>query len=83
MNYPQCTDCLCSTCSNQPCATQECNTCADLGAVFGESCTGYPNIICACYKPQPDPGTRCICCGAAVPFGNVYCPNCLVTQIRY
>lgn len=24
----------------------------------------------------------CICCGAEVPPGSVYCPNCLVTLLK-
>lgn len=26
--------------------------------------------------------TKCICCGADVPQGSLYCPNCLITQLK-
>ena len=81
MNYPQCTKCMCVTCASTDCADHECKLCEKLNSIDGPL-QGYPNVICNKYRPQSDPNAVCICCGAAVPPGSVYCPNCLVTQLR-
>jgi len=81
MNYTQCKDCVCSTCANTACAGSECSLCDKL-TVGLEVPRGYPNTKCPNYIRRQDFATKCLCCGADVPFGSVYCPNCLVTQIR-
>lgn len=81
MIYQQCNKCMCVTCANKDCAARECDLCEKLNCIDAPL-QGYPNVVCTKYKSQPDPDTECICCGATVPFGSVYCPNCLVTHVK-
>lgn len=82
MKYKKCTECLCVTCAHTVCAESECHLCERLACGFEEVCPGYPNVKCPHYKSREDSEAKCICCGAAVPLGSVYCPNCLVSQLK-
>lgn len=81
MTYANCHKCLCRTCTNTACAAKECKLCENLSYGFEAPC-GYPNVACRKYKPHDEPDAKCICCGATVPPGSAYCPNCLVASLK-
>lgn len=66
-----------------PCAIEQNEDTKCMCKEFRDQDTPGP-CTCGRFEKVKEPADEyeCICCGAAVPLGNLYCPNCLVTMIR-
>jgi uncharacterized Zn finger protein (UPF0148 family) len=60
---------------------QKCGTENKEGASFCNSCGADLRLTPAPVNPAPEPIPEpipCISCGTMIPFGEIFCPNCLV-----